>query len=281
MNGQPLSAEHGAPLRAVVGGWYGMASVKWLTRIIAVEKPFDGFWQTIDYSCFVRENGLPVITPAHRNANQVVDRTAGRRRDGVPRNSTRAHLRSGVGRRESAVSRVDVSTDGGKSWAEAKLIDKEAPMAWRLWEYHWKTPSSPARSRSWPARPTRRGRTQPMDRDIDRRTYVMNHVLPVEVQYRLAATRSLRRGAAPDPRHGVSSMGHRRTIAGLRILITGASQGIGRALALLAAQQAPRSWPRLATINCSRELAAEGKNATGRARNARRRRHLARPIGRR
>src|SRR5947207_219543 len=63
MNGAPLTRAHGFPLRAVVPGWYGMAAVKWLTRVVVTEHPFEGFWQTFDYSYFERENGLPVIRP--------------------------------------------------------------------------------------------------------------------------------------------------------------------------------------------------------------------------
>jgi short-subunit dehydrogenase len=59
-------------------------------------------------------------------------------------------------------------------------------------------------------------------------------------------------------------LGNRRTIAGLRILITGASQGIGRALALLAAQQGAQVLAAARSDQLLRELAAEGKNATGR-----------------
>jgi len=49
MNGAPLPPQHGAPLRLVVPRWYGMASVKWLQAIEAVERPFDGFQQARGY----------------------------------------------------------------------------------------------------------------------------------------------------------------------------------------------------------------------------------------
>ena len=45
MNDAALTLEHGYPLRAVVGGWFGMAWVKWLTAIRVVERPFLGYWQ--------------------------------------------------------------------------------------------------------------------------------------------------------------------------------------------------------------------------------------------
>src|SRR5437868_5396796 len=50
MNGADLSPAHGYPLRLVVPGWYGMASVKWLRRIVITNRPFRGFFQTMLYS---------------------------------------------------------------------------------------------------------------------------------------------------------------------------------------------------------------------------------------
>src|SRR5262249_11129745 len=49
MNGESLPADHGYPLRLVVPGWIGVASVKWLTRIEAVTTPFEGFYQRQRY----------------------------------------------------------------------------------------------------------------------------------------------------------------------------------------------------------------------------------------
>src|SRR5262249_10503601 len=46
MNGEALPDAHGYPLRAVIGGWYGMASIKWLSRIVVTTRPFHGYEQT-------------------------------------------------------------------------------------------------------------------------------------------------------------------------------------------------------------------------------------------
>ena len=62
MNGHPLSKEHGYPLRLVVPGWYGMASVKWLQEISILSKPFLGFFQTQEY-IYLGEDGIPDHTP--------------------------------------------------------------------------------------------------------------------------------------------------------------------------------------------------------------------------
>src|SRR5438105_13263191 len=63
MNGEPLTAAHGFPLRAVVPGWYGMASVKWLHRLIVTDQPFNGYYQSIDYAYWKRDENGPVLVP--------------------------------------------------------------------------------------------------------------------------------------------------------------------------------------------------------------------------
>lgn len=60
MNGRDLSPDHGFPVRAIVPGHYGMASVKWLTRIQAVREPFHGYWQISDYAYWASMDGKPV-----------------------------------------------------------------------------------------------------------------------------------------------------------------------------------------------------------------------------
>ncbi len=76
MNGGDLPPEHGFPVRAIVPGWYAMASIKWLQRIIVTNKPFNGYYQTLDYA-FWKDEGSCGIGPHFRNADQSRDR-AGR-----------------------------------------------------------------------------------------------------------------------------------------------------------------------------------------------------------
>src|SRR5579864_8598792 len=62
MNGVPLSPQHGAPLRLLVPGWYGMTNVKWLSRITVLREPFDGYQQAAAYKLRRDEDdeGTPV-----------------------------------------------------------------------------------------------------------------------------------------------------------------------------------------------------------------------------
>src|SRR5262249_7732829 len=144
MNGVDLPVAHGAPLRAVVPGWYGVASIKWLTRIVVTDRPFTGYYQTFDYSTFGRRDGLPVMVPiTEMEVKAEVARPL--RNEVVAANADyRVHGAAWTG--ESEVTKVEVSTDGGQTWTAARLLDKAFPFAWRLWEYTWRTPARPGRA---------------------------------------------------------------------------------------------------------------------------------------
>jgi DMSO/TMAO reductase YedYZ molybdopterin-dependent catalytic subunit len=178
MNGEPLSVAHGFPLRAMVGGWYGMASVKWLSRIVVMDKPFHGYDQTTDYAIWDRRDGIPSLTPTAgmEIKASIAQPVAGAT---IPAGAAyRIHGAAWAG--ESEVSKVEVSTDGGKTWAEAKLIDEAKPFCWRRWEWMWSKPA--AGKHQLVARATdKQGKTQPTKRGPDRRNYMINHVVPVEV----------------------------------------------------------------------------------------------------
>jgi DMSO/TMAO reductase YedYZ molybdopterin-dependent catalytic subunit len=179
MNGDILPSSHGFPLRAVVGGWYGMASVKWLQRIVVTDKPFNGYDQTADYAIWVRRDNLPTLVPItdidvkSSIARPVAGETVAAGKD------YRVFGAAWAG--EAEIAKVEVSTDGGKTWQEAKLLGKSLPLAWRLWEHTWRAPSEGKYVMMSRATDTR-GRIQPRERDADRRSYMINHVAPIEVE---------------------------------------------------------------------------------------------------
>ena len=179
MNGEDLPPLHGFPVRAVVPGWYGMASVKWLTRLIVVDQPFQGFFQSLEYTHWARTDGLPTLIPV--GELQPKAQIASPSVNGVIPADKPFRIHGAAWAGESAVARVEVSTDGGETWDGADLLGKQSPHAWRLWEFHWKAPRpGPAAlmARAFDAK----GRAQPLERDRDRRNYMINHVLPVKVR---------------------------------------------------------------------------------------------------
>lgn len=180
MNGEKLSATHGFPLRAIVPGWYAMASVKWLRRLIVTSKPFNGYYQSLDYTFWDRSGALPTLAPLRE---QQVKAEIAQPETGatVPANSTvRVHGAAWSG--EAEITKVEISLDAGATWNLARLSGEPVKNAWRLWEYDWTTPAN-AGAHTLMARATdSRGRTQPFERNPDRGTYMINHVLPVAVR---------------------------------------------------------------------------------------------------
>jgi DMSO/TMAO reductase YedYZ molybdopterin-dependent catalytic subunit len=182
MNGSELPPEHGFPVRAIVPGWYAMASVKWLQRIIVTEQPFTGYYQTIDYAYWKRREAIAELTPLTEMQlkAQIAKPAEG---DIVTANSSvRVHGAAWTSNGE--IMKVELSTDGGVTWTEAKLLGESKPNAWRLWEFNWQTPTAPGRQTLIARATDSLGRTQPVQRDRDRGTYMINHLLPVTVQVR-------------------------------------------------------------------------------------------------
>lgn len=140
MNGEALQPQHGFPLRLIVPGWYGMASVKWLDSIEVVRKPFEGYQaaQAYRYTQTADDPGEPV---------SVIRVRALMTPPGIPDFLTRTRLveagvvtltgRAWAGR--LGVSRVEVSTDGGSTWSDADLEESTHPFAWQPWSYEWNT----------------------------------------------------------------------------------------------------------------------------------------------
>jgi DMSO/TMAO reductase YedYZ molybdopterin-dependent catalytic subunit len=182
MNGAELPAAHGFPLRVVVPGWFGMASVKWLTRVVVTDRPFQGFFQSLDYTYFERLAGLPNNTPIRE---LLVKATIARPAHGerLPRNEmVRVHGAAWTG--DSRVSRVELSDDGGRNWAPAQLREPNQRYCWRLWEYQWRTPNRAGPVTLMVRATDDRGHTQSARRDEDRRNYMINHLIPWEVEVR-------------------------------------------------------------------------------------------------
>ena len=138
MNDQPLPPQHGSPLRLVVPGWYGMTSVKWLTRIEVLREPFTGYQNARGYRMRTDPDD------AGEGVTRIVPRAL-MVPPGIPEFMTRSRLVeageielrgrawSGLG----PIERVEVSDDGS-SWWDADLRDATAdPFAWRAWTAMW------------------------------------------------------------------------------------------------------------------------------------------------
>jgi DMSO/TMAO reductase YedYZ molybdopterin-dependent catalytic subunit len=161
MNGEPLPALHGGPLRAIVPGWYGMDSVKWINQIVVAREPFAGFYQTRRYYEARNILGRQVRGPlgAMRLKSQIARPISG---FVLPVAATTISGAAWCG--DAEIARVEVSLNGGRSWNEARLGVDRAPFAWRLWSYDWKPQTAGSYEISARAYDTR-GRAQPLVRD--------------------------------------------------------------------------------------------------------------------
>jgi DMSO/TMAO reductase YedYZ molybdopterin-dependent catalytic subunit len=121
MNGEPLPRSHGAPVRLLVPGWYGMASVKWLTDIRLTSKPFTGYFQKDQY---VWDDASPVREL--RPKAMLLRPSAGEPLRAGPL------LLEGKAWGHRGVQEVQAQVDG-TAWQACSLGRDEGPWAWRSW----------------------------------------------------------------------------------------------------------------------------------------------------
>jgi sulfite oxidase len=137
MNGEPLAPEHGFPLRAVVPGFAGVRSAKWLAGITVQDAPVDGRAQARDYKLFPPDvTGETAdwgkgVTIYDMPLNAAICEPA----PGAELAAGPATLRGYAVATARAVVRVDVSIDGGRSWRQAELEHDPAasPWSWTFW----------------------------------------------------------------------------------------------------------------------------------------------------
>jgi DMSO/TMAO reductase YedYZ molybdopterin-dependent catalytic subunit len=180
MNGAPLPPQHGFPLRLVVPGWYGMQNVKWLTRITVLEEPFEGYQNAVSYRIYQAEGdpGEPVTRMQPRSLMVP---------PGVPDFLTRErHLEPGpvplTGRAWSGhgpIERVEVSTDGGATFAEAVLDPPLGPHAWSGFRFDWE--AEPGEHELCSRATDSAGNTQPLEPPWNLKGFANNAVARIKV----------------------------------------------------------------------------------------------------
>jgi len=162
MNGAPLPPEHGFPLRALVSGWYGMDSVKWLTRIEVSSDPFNGYFQKQRYVEERSSGERKPITRMRINSKFI-----------RPLSDEQIHGKSyrleGVAwAGENKVSTVELRFDGNGAWQAAVFSEVPVPMVWTPWSFAWEVPR--AGQHTIEVRATDdAGNSQPLARDSARK----------------------------------------------------------------------------------------------------------------
>ena len=137
MNGEPLPADHGYPLRAIIPGLYGMMNAKWITDIELVSETYNGYWQRRGWTNLATyQTGSTIITPGNTPL-----------RDRFPIPSSLTDILGSpipiIGEAfggDRGISKVEVSTDGGTTWQTASLYDPLSQYTWIFWRLDWNPP---------------------------------------------------------------------------------------------------------------------------------------------
>ena len=183
MNGEPLPKHNGFPARALVPGWIGASSCKWLTEIKVLDQEFVGNFMNPGY----RLPNQPVkpgetIKPedTHPVTALGVKSIIVNPNDSAVSKSRVLRIKGAAWAGEADVKSVDISTDDGATWQPAQLGEDRARYAWRLWTYEWKAPKSGdfvIQSRATDSQ----GRTQPPQGVWNPSGYLYNAVDQVKI----------------------------------------------------------------------------------------------------
>lgn len=183
MNGAPLTKHHGYPVRALVPGWIGAASCKWLAEIEVLEHEFDGNFMKPGYRMPnhpLAPGGAMDLADTHPVTALRVKSLITSPTDGATHRRGPVSISGAAWAGEDDVTKVEVSTDGGASWQPAQLGHEHAKYAWRLFHHAW-TPKS-AGDHVIMARATdSQGRTQPEKSGWNPGGYLWNGIQKVRI----------------------------------------------------------------------------------------------------
>ena len=146
MNGAALTPEHGFPARALVPGWIGAASIKWLREIVVLTSEYKGFYMNPGY----RVPLLKIVNQMGSRATETISLTSLQLKSIITAPTegsvlplaapTPVKIGGAAWGGETKVAGVSVSTDGGRSWRGASLGPDHAKYSWRLWSCDWMPP---------------------------------------------------------------------------------------------------------------------------------------------
>jgi DMSO/TMAO reductase YedYZ molybdopterin-dependent catalytic subunit len=174
MNGEPVPAPHGGPVRLLVPGWGGIASTKWIVGLDVIDHAFAGHYNTESY-VIIDEQEQVIAPVTTMPVKSVITSPAPDATVTAGAQTVAGYAWSGWG----AISRVEVSTDGGETWSEAPIVLEAGRRSWVRFEYPWEAEAGTAllRSRAF----DERGLTQPDSVTWNAKGYLMNAIYEVPV----------------------------------------------------------------------------------------------------
>jgi DMSO/TMAO reductase YedYZ molybdopterin-dependent catalytic subunit len=133
MNGVPLPAEHGFPVRAIVPGLYGMMNAKWITEIELVNTVYEGFWQRRGWANNAKyQTHSKIVFPGDALRNRFEELSTNAASIG-----SKSPIAGVAFAGDRGISKVEVSTDGGNTWQSASIKDPLSSNSWVLWALDW------------------------------------------------------------------------------------------------------------------------------------------------
>ena len=177
MGGKPIPHLHGGPVRALVPGFVGSASIKWLERIIVLPDEFDGFYMKSNYTAPRADNDKDVYSLQSLEVKSLIVAPT----EGATLRPGRLTVWGWAWAGEGELTGIDVSTDGGQTWRAGRFVAPWDRYSWRKWEADW---DATAGRHTLMARATDSlGRIQPTTRAFNRLGYRWNviHAIRVDV----------------------------------------------------------------------------------------------------
>ena len=184
MNGEPLPAAHGAPLRLIVPGWAGDHWMKWIVRLSPQAEAQKGFYMETAYR-YPLTPGAPGVAFKPEEMKPVTELFVKSNITTAPAKTRAKHASEIRGFAFSGapdIAKVEISDDDGATWQEASLDPRHDPYTWRLWSHRW-TPLRAGTVRLCARATDSRGSVQPREATWNQSGYLQNswHFIDVEV----------------------------------------------------------------------------------------------------
>jgi sulfane dehydrogenase subunit SoxC len=181
MNGQPLIADHGFPVRVLTPGWIGVANIKWVGRIEVSEEPLFSQWNTESYVLIG-----PEYKPSPPAKGPILSLQSVKSAMELPWGgeitADRRLLRGRAWSAQGRIDRVEYSLDQGKNWQRARLREPNIPKSWVRWDADWD--ARPGRYLIQVRAADERGNSQPERFAFNEQGYLYNAVVdhPITVK---------------------------------------------------------------------------------------------------
>ncbi|HEV2108228.1 MAG TPA: sulfite oxidase, partial [Thermomicrobiales bacterium] len=179
MNGEDLPPVHGGPVRLFVSGWGGIASTKWLVGIEVIDHVFDGHFNSESY--VITTEHEQIVRPVREMpVKSVISTPAVGAQLSAGSQTIAGYAWSGY----SGIDLVEVSTDGGRNWAEAEITEEAGRLSWVRFEYVWEAAPTPGAAQLQSRATDELGLTQPYEVAWNAKGYQYNAIfeVPVTVQ---------------------------------------------------------------------------------------------------